>query len=261
MRAKVYQMLPSTVQFNGNWTLHDYASVYQTVCSWIDVLPPSLVLHYEQRFVQESVAKALCVFDCYRASMTCDDTSIDLVPEAWDCDYFVRRLVARLRADHPCPQASPIGAASRSIVDRPHVVSPLETGRWYTKRAFEKQYRSNTWGQIVMFARDGVEIHVQAYALQQVLKRHKEAYFQFAWNQHPCTRNMCVPVRSRRQAGSSIRLTTITDRPNTTVLLRICYAMTPQQDTEEVLYDGYGLPEHDRWWQRAEGYRIQLTLH
>jgi hypothetical protein len=53
---------------------------------------------------------------------------------------------------------------------------------------------------------------------------------------------------------------TTTDAPYTTVKLRICYALTPEKDTEVILHDGYGLPEIDRWWERMKTTDIPVPL-
>ena len=45
----------------------------------------------------------------------------------------------------------------------------------------------------------------------------------------------------------------ITYPPGTTIRLRICYALTPERDTEVLLHDGYGLPMRDRWWEQHPG--------
>lgn len=52
----------------------------------------------------------------------------------------------------------------------------------------------------------------------------------------------------------------VTDPPYSTVKLRICYALTPEKDTEVILHDGYGLPEIDRWWERMKGTDIPVPL-
>ncbi len=108
---------------------------------------------------------------------------------------------------------------------------------------------------------DGGErrVRVRPYDVINLIRQHKEAYFQFAWNDQPHTREQKIMVKGCR---SDERFTTIpvTDPPYTTVKLRICYALTPQRDTEVILHDGYGLPEIDRWWEKVKGYDIPLPL-
>ncbi|HEX6290562.1 MAG TPA: hypothetical protein VFZ66_15340 [Herpetosiphonaceae bacterium] len=97
------------------------------------------------------------------------------------------------------------------------------------------------------------------YDIQNLLRQHKDAYFQFAWNDQPHQREQKIMVKGRCSAERFVPLLT-TDTPHTTVTLRICYALTPERDTEVILHDGYGLPEIDRWWARASGSTIRLPL-
>ncbi len=66
-------------------------------------------------------------------------------------------------------------------------------------------------------------------------------------------------VKGKRSAERFVTVQT-TEPPYTTVKLRICHALTPERDTKIVLHDGYGLPEIDRWWERAQGCDIPLPL-
>lgn len=256
MRAKMYSILPKTVHFAGQWMLSEQQRTYEALLSVTDMLTTDLRLHYERVFVQGSAASAT-IFDCYSATLFHDGVSLPLVADAWDFDYFLRRLLHQLR--NMCSEERSLANEHSVPSAHPTITpSPLEQGRWYTKRAFEQQYQVKAWQHLVIVVRGDVHIRMQAYAVQQVLRQHKNAYFQLIWNEQPFVRELRVPIQSRRGRGQTWRAMTMTYQPYTTVRLRVCYALQPQQDTEIVLYDGYGLPEQDRWWRRGLGYRIQL---
>jgi hypothetical protein len=137
--------------------------------------------------------------------------------------------------------------------------SPLESGRWYTKKAFEKHYQTKRWSHLIIIEGGAARVRVAPYDLQNLLRAHKDAYFQLAWNDQPHQREQKIQVTGRRSAERFETIPT-TDPAYTTVKLRICYALTPERDTEIVLFDGKGLPEVTRWWEHATGYEIALPL-
>src|SRR4028118_547904 len=92
-----------------------------------------------------------------------------------------------------------------------------------------------------------------------LIRTHKDAYFQFQWNDQPRTRQKKIQVKGRGSA-EHFETITATNAPFTTVKLRICYALTPEQDTEVILHDGYELPEIDRWWEKMKTTDIPLPL-
>jgi hypothetical protein len=137
--------------------------------------------------------------------------------------------------------------------------SPLEFGTWYTKKKFEKRYQTSRWLNVVTIAGGNVRVRVRPYDLQNLLRQHQAAYFQFSWNDQPHHREKKIAIKGKRSAERFDKIPT-TDPAYTTVKLRICYALTPERDTEVILHDGYGLPEIDKWWERAKGYEIALPL-
>ncbi|HEX6290196.1 MAG TPA: hypothetical protein VFZ66_13465 [Herpetosiphonaceae bacterium] len=146
-----------------------------------------------------------------------------------------------------------------TVQTKPIRRSPLEFGRWYTKNAFEKHYQTSRWLHVVVIDGGNVRVRVRPYDLHTLLRTHKDAYVHFVWNDQPHQREQKVMVKGRRSAERFVTMPT-TDPPYTTVKLRICYARTPERDTEIILHDGYGLPEIDRWWARASGSTIRLPL-
>lgn len=167
-------------------------------------------------------------------------------PNAARSDYESAQTLAGQPTDAP-PTPAPIRR------------SPLEFGRWYTKPAFEQHYQTRRWRHLVVICGGERGVRVQPDDLQHLLRAHKDAYFQLAWNDQPYQREKKIKVKGRHSVE---RFTTIatTDPPYTTVKLWICYALTPERDTEVILHDGYGLPEIERWWERAQGYTIALPL-
>jgi len=147
--------------------------------------------------------------------------------------------------------------AKAKVYRVPPVRSPLEFGRWYTKPAFEKQYRVRIWPYVVSFFYDQQRVRCSAAAVINLLQQHAAAYFQLLWNARPYLGTQEVRVRSgKRQRWMPYpRLYA----PGTTIRLRICYALAPQRDTEVILYDGYGLPTRETWWQQAATTRIVLA--
>jgi hypothetical protein len=137
--------------------------------------------------------------------------------------------------------------------------SPLEFGRWYTKKKFEKRYQTSRWLNVVTIDGGAIRVRIRPYDLQHLLLAHKDAYFQLCWNDQPHHREKKIQIKGRRSAERFETIPT-TEPPYTTVKLRICYALTPQRDTEIILHDGYGLPEVDRWWERVKGKEIALPL-
>ena len=137
--------------------------------------------------------------------------------------------------------------------------SPLEFGTWYTKKKFEQRYQTSRWFNVVTIDGGAIRVRIRPYDLQHLLRTHQDAYFQFCWNDQPHHREKKIAVKGRRSA-ERFETIPVTDAPYTTVKLRICYALTPERDTEVILHDGYGLPEIDRWWERVKGKEIALPL-
>src|SRR3712207_2560657 len=158
-----------------------------------------------------------------------------------------------------CSAARPGGTtmATAKVYRLPLVRSPLEFGRWYTKPKFEQHYGVRHWGTVVRFVDAGTAVRCSGYALIALLRQHASAYFQLQWNAQPAQGSIEVAVGAGKR--QQWRPYPITYPPGTTIRLRICYALTPERDTEVLLFDGYGLPTRDRWWEQVAAHEVVLT--
>jgi hypothetical protein len=248
MPARAYSCLPATVRFVGPWSDADRAQVITTLTPLIACLTVPWTLTYECDEV--GTGRHRTMVHAYSAAVEREGEAQRVISRCWDFGMFLRQLAAHVRAQRN-GEAQPAAKPIRR--------SPLEYGRWYTKKDFEKRYQVQQWLNVVTINGGRVRVRVRPYDLINLIRTHKDAYFQFAWNDQPHTREQKIMVKGRRSAE---RFTTIatTDPPYTTVKLRICYALMPERDTEIILHDGYGLPEIDRWWERAQGCDIPLPL-
>jgi hypothetical protein len=147
--------------------------------------------------------------------------------------------------------------ATAKVYRLPLVRSPLEFGRWYTKPTFEQHYGVRQWREVVRFTDGAHTVRCSGFALIALLREHAAAYFQLAWNAQAHRGSIEVAVGSGKR--QQWRPYPITHAPGSTIRLRICYALTPQRDTEVVLHDGYGLPMRDRWWETIRPQVVVLT--
>ena len=234
--------LPATVRLVGPWSETDQAQVSATLTPLLDRLAEPWTLTYERD--EAGTGRHRTLMHAYSAAVERDGQAQQVITRCWDLPMFLRQLAAHIRGE-----AGP----------RPIRRSPLEFGRWYTKKEFEKRYQTSRWLHVVIIDGGSVRVRVRPYDIQNLVRSHKDAYFQFAWNDQPHEREQKIMVKGRR---SSERFQTIpvTDPPYSTVKLRICYALTPEKNTEVILHDGYGLPEVDRWWENVTGCDIALPL-
>lgn len=240
--------LPATVQFVGPWTEEARAQVIATLTPWIPVLSAPWTLTYERDTL--GTGKRAATAEGYSATVERDGAAQRVIARCWELGMFLRQLAAHVRA-----QAEGRAAPAAKPIRR----SPLEVGRWLTKQKFEKRYQPQRWLNVVVIDGGTRRVRVRPYDLINLIRQHKDAYVQFAWNDQPHSREKKIQITGRRSAErfETIR---VTDAPFTTVKLRICYALTPEQDTEVILHDGYGLPEIDRWWEKMKGSHIPLPL-
>lgn len=248
MTARTYSALPATVQFVGPWSDEDRAQVIATLTPLIPALSAPWKIIYERDEIGTGRRRA--TVHAYSAAVERSDEAPPDISRCWELGMFLRQLAAHIRAQaegHAAPAPTPIRR------------SPLEVGRWLTKQKFEKRYQPQRWRNVVMIDGGSVRVRVGPYHLMNLIRQHKDAYFQFCWNDQPHSREKKIQIKGRRSA-ERFETIPVTDAPFTTVKLRICYALTPQKDTEVILHDGYGLPEIDRWWEKMNTSQIPLPL-
>ncbi|HEY0739284.1 MAG TPA: hypothetical protein VGD69_30460 [Herpetosiphonaceae bacterium] len=248
MPARAYPTLPATVQFVGPWCDEDRAQVITTLTPLIPALTLPWLLTYEREALV--LGKRAALGHAYSAAVERDGQAQPVLSRSWDLPMFCRQLAAHVRA-----QAEGQAAPTPKPIRR----SPLEVGQWLTKKKFEQRYQPQRWLNVVVIDGGAIRVRVRPYDLQTLIRTHAAAYFQFVWNDQPHTRQQKIAVKGRRSA-ERFETIPVTDPPWTTVKLRICYALTPEKDTEIVLHDGYGLPEIDRWWERMSSTDIPLPL-
>lgn len=190
MMTPITATLPATVQFVGPWTDADRAQVVTTLTPLIPALTVPWVLTYEHDAT--ATTRTLAVIpQAYSAAVERDGEAQRVLSRRWDLGMFLRQLAAHIRTQaegHPAPAATPIRR------------SPLEVGQWLTKQKFEKRYQPQRWRNVVVIDGGAIRVRVQPYALQTLIRQHKDAYFQFVWNNQPHTRQQKIAVTGRRSA-------------------------------------------------------------
>ncbi|HEY0607771.1 MAG TPA: hypothetical protein VGD58_32955 [Herpetosiphonaceae bacterium] len=241
--------LPATVRFAGPWSEEDRAQVITTLTPLIPALSVPWLLTYEHDATATARTRAV-IAHAYSATVERDGEAQPVLSRCWDLGMYLRQLAAYVRAQAEGQTAPAVKPIRRS---------PLEIGQWLTKQKFEQRYQPQRWLNVVVIDGGTRRVRVSPYKLITLIRTHAAAYFQFAWNDQPHTRQQKIAVKGRRSA-ERFETIPVTDPPYTTVKLRICYALTPERDTEVTLHDGYGLPEIDRWWERMTMSHIALPL-